>query len=58
MKTFTIAYECPWDHRVITHRGVPQCLLRDIDGETYYVGYAKRIEVITATLETETGETK
>jgi len=50
MKSFDITYIDPWTNREVNHRDVPQSQLKDIDGETWYTGYNKPIEVITATL--------
>ena len=49
-KYFDITYICPWSNRQVNHREVPASQLKDIDGETWYTGYHKPIEVITATL--------
>ena len=50
MKSYDITYIDPWTNREVRHLDVPQCQLKDIDGETWYTGYNKPIEVITATL--------
>ena len=50
MKSYDITYIDPWSNREVRHLDVPQCQLKDIDGETWYTGYNKPIEVITATL--------
>lgn len=53
MKSYNITYIDPWTSREVRHLDVPQSLLKDIDGETWYTGYNKPIEVITATLISE-----
>jgi len=50
MKSYDITYIDPWTNREVRHLDVPQSQLKDIDGETWYTGYNKPIEVITATL--------
>ena len=50
MKEFDVTVIDPWTNREVTHRDVPQTQLRDIDGETWFTGYNKPVEVITATL--------
>jgi len=50
MKSYDITYIDPWTNREVRHLDVPQCQLKDIDGETWFTGYNKPIEVITATL--------
>jgi hypothetical protein len=50
MKSYDITYIDPWNNREVRHLDVPQSQLKDIDGETWYTGYNKPIEVITATL--------
>ena len=50
MKSYDITYIDPWTNREVRHLDVPQSLLKDVDGETWYTGYNKPIEVITATL--------
>ena len=50
MKSYDITYIDPWSNREVRHLDVPQCQLKDIDGETWFTGYNKPIEVITATL--------
>jgi len=50
MKSYDITYIDPWNNREVRHLDVPQCQLKDIDGETWFTGYNKPIEVITATL--------
>ena len=53
MKSYNITYIDPWTSREVRHLDVPQSLLKDIDGETWYTGYNKPIEVINATLISE-----
>ena len=50
MKSYDITYIDPWTNREVRHLDVPQTQLKDIDGETWFTGYNKPIEVITATL--------
>ena len=50
MKEFDIKIIDPWNSRECIIRDVPQTQLKDIDGETWFTGYNKPIEVITATL--------
>ena len=49
MKSYNITYIDPWTNREVRHLDVPQTQLKDIDGETWFTGYNKPIEVITAT---------
>jgi len=49
MKSFNITIIDPWTNREVRHLDVPQSQLKDIDGETWFTGYNKPIEVITAT---------
>ena len=50
MKTYDITYIDPWSNREVRHLDVPHSPPKDVDGETWYTGYNKPIEVITATL--------
>lgn len=50
MKEYDITIIDPWTGRECIHRDVPQSQLKDIDGETWFTGYNKPVEVITATL--------
>ena len=50
MKSYDIQIIDPETNRICIHRDVPQSQLKDIDGETWFTGYNKPIEVITATL--------
>jgi hypothetical protein len=49
MKSFNITIIDPWTNREVRHLDVPQSQLKDIDGETWFTGYNKPVEVITAT---------
>ena len=49
MKSYDITYIDPWTNREVRHLDVPQSQIKDIDGETWFTGYNKPIEVITAT---------
>lgn len=49
MKSFNITIIDPWTNREVRHLDVPQSQLKDIDVETWFTGYNKPIEVITAT---------
>mgnify|MGYP001029623687 CR=1 FL=1 len=51
MKIFNITYVDPWTNRECRHLDVHASLLRnDEHGQTWFTGYNKPIEVITATL--------
>ena len=36
MKSYDITYIDPWTNREVRHLDVPQSLLKDVDGETWY----------------------
>ena len=58
MKSFDITYIDPWSNREVRHLDVHASLLRnDEHGQTWFTGYNKPIEVITATLVDESRHT-
>lgn len=57
MKSFNITIIDPWTNREVRHLDVPQSQLKDIDGETWFTGYNKPVEVITATAISEESQT-